>query len=285
MLNSHRKGRLAKRQKAVSPGDYLIELQGVTKDYETAAGPFTALQKVDLQIEAGRYVAIVGKSGSGKSTLLNVLTGIDRPTSGAVKINGTVVTDLSEDQVASWRGRNVGVVFQFFQLMPTLTVVENVMMPMDFCNVYAPRERRDRALALLVQVGVADQADKFPARLSGGQQQRVAIARALANDPPIVVADEPTGNLDSRTADDVLALFRDLAGQGKTVLMVTHEREVASWVSRVVRLADGKVVREVVSAEAKSGASGAAEERPAEPSSKFVQVLVSPSHLKGAQNA
>ncbi|MCP4359115.1 MAG: ABC transporter ATP-binding protein [Chloroflexi bacterium] len=217
-------------------------MRGVTKAYETAAGSFTALNNIDLQIETGKFAAIVGKSGSGKSTLLNMLTGIDRPTTGEVEINGTAVTTLTEDQIVTWRGRNIGVVFQFFQLMPTLTVIENVMMPMDFCNVYPPRERRERALALLEQVGVANQADKFPAKLSGGQQQRVAIARALANDPPTLVADEPTGNLDSCTADDVLTLFQKLAGSGKTVIMVTHERDVESWVSRVVTLVDGEIV-------------------------------------------
>ncbi len=220
----------------------LIELREVTKAYLTAAGSFTALQDVDLQIEEGKFVAIVGKSGSGKSTLLNMLTGIDRPASGEVAINGTTVHTLDEDEIAEWRGRNIGVVFQFFQLMPTLTVVENVMLPMDFCNVYAPRERRQQALRLLERVGIADQADKFPATLSAGQQQRVAIARALANNPPIVVADEPTGNLDSQTADDILTLFQQLSADGKTVVMVTHERDIVSWVSGVVMLADGRIV-------------------------------------------
>ena len=223
----------------------LIELRQVTKVYQTAAGSFTALQDVDLQIGEGKFVAIVGKSGSGKSTLLNMLTGIDRPSSGEVAINGTTVHTLDEDEIAEWRGRNIGVVFQFFQLMPTLTVVENVMLPMDFCNVYAPRERRQQALRLLERVGIADQADKFPATLSAGQQQRVAIARALANNPPIVVADEPTGNLDSQTADDILTLFQQLSADGKTVVMVTHERDIASWVSGVVMLADGRIVNGV----------------------------------------
>ena len=223
----------------------LIELRAVTKVYQTAAGSFTALQDVDLRIGEGKFVAIVGKSGSGKSTLLNMLTGIDRPTSGEVAINGTTVHTLDEDEIAEWRGRNIGVVFQFFQLMPTLTVVENVMLPMDFCNVYAPRERRQQALRLLERVGIADQADKFPATLSAGQQQRVAIARALANNPPIVVADEPTGNLDSQTADDILTLFQQLSADGKTVVMVTHERDIASWVSGVVMLADGRIVNGV----------------------------------------
>jgi putative ABC transport system ATP-binding protein len=234
--------RQMQQQVAVSNGGNLIDLRQVTKAYETGAGSFTALEKVDLQIEEGKFVAIVGKSGSGKSTLLNMLTGIDRPTSGEVTINGRAIQTLDEDKIAVWRGRNVGVVFQFFQLMPTLTVIENVMMPMDFCNVYSPRQRRERALGLLERVGIADQADKFPATLSGGEQQRVAIARALANDPPIVVADEPTGNLDSRTADDVFRLFQDLSSDGKTVVMVTHERDIAARVSGVVTLADGRIV-------------------------------------------
>ncbi|MCP4426056.1 MAG: ABC transporter ATP-binding protein [Chloroflexi bacterium] len=252
MKKHFKNNRRAQRQVAKANSGNLIDMRGVTKAYETAAGSFTALNNIDLQIEEGKFVAIVGKSGSGKSTLLNMLTGIDRPTAGEVVINGTAVSTLTEDQIATWRGRNIGVVFQFFQLMPTLTVIENVMMPMDFCNVYAPRERRERALALLEQVGVADQADKFPAKLSGGQQQRVAIARALANDPPILVADEPTGNLDSRTADDVLTLFQKLADSGKTVIMVTHERDVESWVSRVVTLVDGRIVAK----EQRSGGDG-----------------------------
>src|SRR5439155_4312673 len=167
------------------------------------AGNFTALNCVSLQVDAGEFVAVVGRSGSGKSTLINMLTGIDRPTSGDVFVGATAVHTLNEDQLARWRGRNVGVVFQFFQLLPTLTTVENIMLPMDFCNVYPPRERRRRALGLLAQVDMVEHADKLPSGLSGGQQQRVAIARALANDPPIVVADEPTGNLDSQTSESV----------------------------------------------------------------------------------
>ena len=233
----------------------LIDMRHVTKVYETAAGSFTAIKNIDIQIRAGEFIAIVGKSGSGKSTLLNMLTGIDRPSDGTVAINGTTISagstqavaPLTQDEIATWRGRNIGVVFQFFQLMPTLTVIENVMMPMDFCNVHPPRQRRKRALALLEQIGVADQAHKFPAKLSGGQQQRVAIARALANDPPILVADEPTGNLDSRTADDVLTLFQNLADSGKTVIMVTHERDVEAWVARVIMLADGEIVSQSTS--------------------------------------
>ncbi len=220
----------------------LISLSGVTKDYATPAGAFTALHGVDLRIAQGEFVAIVGKSGSGKSTLLNMITGIDRPTRGEVLINGTAVHQLNEDNTAVWRGKNVGIVFQFYQLMPTLTVMENVMMPMDFIGKYSAKERITRALDLLTQVGVGDQAYKFPSSLSGGQQQRVAIARALANDPPFLVADEPTGNLDSQTADDILALFRRLAANGKTVVMVTHERDIAPLVDRVITLADGNIV-------------------------------------------
>jgi putative ABC transport system ATP-binding protein len=236
---NHRK---TTQQAAQSNGGNLIDLRGVTKAYETAAGSFVALKDVDLQIEEGKFIAVVGKSGSGKSTLLNMLTGIDRPTSGQVAINGTAVTNLDEDEIAEWRGRNIGVVFQFFQLMPTLTVVENVMLPMDFCNVYLPRERRKQAMSLLERVDIADQANKFPATLSGGQQQRVAIARALANDPPIVVADEPTGNLDSQTANDILTLFQQLSANGKTVVVVTHERDIADRVSYIVTLVDGRIV-------------------------------------------
>ncbi len=223
-----------------------IELRQVVKTFETAAGGFTALKGIDLQVNEGAYVAVVGKSGSGKSTLLNILTGIDRPTSGEVYVGGTPVHTLSESQIAVWRGRNLGVVFQFFQLLPTLTVVENVMLPMDFCSTFPIRQRKARAMQLLEQVGVAGQADKLPSALSGGQQQRVAIARALANDPPIIVADEPTGNLDSGTADAVFRLFEDLVADGKTVLMVSHERDVAQRVNRTVTIADGEIMPEKV---------------------------------------
>jgi len=221
---------------------YLIELRQVVKTYESAAGKFTALKGVDLQVKPGEFVAVVGKSGSGKSTLLNVLSGIDRPTSGQVFVGDAAVHTLDEGQTAVWRGRTVGIVFQFFQLLPTLTAVENVMLPMDFCNTFPARQRQARAMQLLEQVGVAEQANKLPAALSGGEQQRVAIARALANDPPILVADEPTGNLDSRTAESVFQLFKGLVAGGKTILVVTHERDVARWGTRIVMLADGNIV-------------------------------------------
>src|SRR5690349_10477894 len=204
------------RRRAGAPGpadgtyrhgnDRLIELHDVLKVYQSAAGTFTALKSVDLEIGRGEFVAIIGKSGSGKSTLLNMITGIDRPTSGQVLVGDTAVHTLSEGQMAPWRGRNLGIIFQFFQLLPALSIVENVMLPMDFCATYAPRERRERAMHLLAQVEMDAQAHKLPSAVSGGQQQRVAIARALANDPPILVADEPTGNLDSKTAGAVVRL-------------------------------------------------------------------------------
>lgn len=225
--------------------DHLIDLRRVVKTYESAAGTFTALKGIDLQIDTGEFVAVVGKSGSGKSTLINMITGIDRPTSGEVLIGDTAVHKLSEGQLAVWRGRNLGIIFQFFQLLPTLSLVENVMLPMDFCNMYKPGERKERALHLLEQVGLADQAHKLPSAVSGGQQQRAAIARALANDPPIIVGDEPTGNLDSRTADSIFQLFEDLVDQGKTILMVTHDNDLARRASRAITVADGQIVDEV----------------------------------------
>jgi putative ABC transport system ATP-binding protein len=223
----------------------LITLQNVVKTYTTPAGSFKALKGIDLQIKKGEFVAVVGKSGSGKSTLLNMLTGIDRPTSGEVIAGQTAIHQLSEGQTARWRGRNVGIVFQFFQLLPTLTIVENLMLAMDFCKTIPVRERKARALALLDQVGIAEQANKLPAMLSGGQQQRVALARALANDPPILVADEPTGNLDTETARDVFQLLQAQVSAGKTVIVVTHDRDLAAQVNRTVSIVDGRIVKEM----------------------------------------
>jgi len=220
----------------------LIRLKGVTKTHEVAGGTFHALREVNLQVKRGEFVAIIGKSGSGKSTMLNMLSGIDRPTSGEIWIGDTPVHTLDQDQLAKWRGHNVGIVFQFFQLLPTLTILENVMLPMDFCNTIPARERKGRAMHLLEQVGISEQAEKLPALLSGGQQQRAAIARALANDPALLMADEPTGNLDSHTSEAILQLFKGLAASGKTIVMVTHEREITQWVSSVVKLADGRIV-------------------------------------------
>jgi putative ABC transport system ATP-binding protein len=222
----------------------MISLHQVNKKYETPAGTFSALRDVDVEIRAGEFVGIVGKSGSGKSTLLNMVAGIDRPSSGTVTVAGTAVHALSENKLAVWRGRNVGFVFQFFQLLPTLSAAENVMLPMDFCKSFPLRERRKRALALLDRVGVGVHADKLPSTLSGGEQQRVAIARALANEPPIIVADEPTGNLDSVTADGILNLFRDLANQGTTVVIATHEADVGRVSDRKIHISDGVIAKD-----------------------------------------
>jgi putative ABC transport system ATP-binding protein len=224
----------------------LIDVRQAVKRYESAAGAFTALKGVNLQISSGEFVAVVGRSGSGKSTLLNIIAGIDHLTSGEVIVGHTAVHSLRQRQIAPWRGRTIGVIFQFFQLLPTLTVIENVMLPMDFCNMFTPRERRARALDLLERVDLSGHAHKLPTALSGGQQQRVAIARALANDPPILLADEPTGNLDSRTAEATFRLFRDLVDTGKTILMVTHDADLARQVTRAIRLGDGEVIDEAV---------------------------------------
>jgi putative ABC transport system ATP-binding protein len=224
------------------PNRMLIDLKDVSKVFRTDGRNTTVLRNVFLQVEAGESVSIVGSSGSGKSTLLNMIAGIDRPTQGEVTVVGHSVHALSENQLARWRGRTVGVIFQFFQLLPTLSVVENVMLPMDFGNVYPHRQRQARALALLEQVGMAGQADKLPRALSGGEQQRVAFARALANDPPLLLADEPTGNLDSTMAESVFTLFEQRVRAGKTLLMVTHDQALAARLSRIVRLRDGQVV-------------------------------------------
>jgi len=225
--------------------DYIIDLRQVGKTYDTPSGPFTALQNINLPIRAGEFVAVVGKSGSGKTTLLNLLAGIDRPTSGVISVAGTQLQSLSESQLAEWRGRGIGLVFQFFQLLPTLTVAENVMLPMDFAEIIPAGERRSRALELLERVDIQDQADKLPVTLSGGQQQRAAIARALANDPPILMADEPTGNLDEATRKSVLELFAKLNDEGRTIIVVTHERDISGYTDRQVTLVDGHVADNV----------------------------------------
>ncbi len=225
----------------------LIDLQQIVKVYNTPSGGFTALKNVDLQVNAGEFVAVIGKSGSGKSTLINMITGIDRPTLGKVIVSGNPIHNLNEDQIAIWRGLNLGVIFQFFQLLPTLTVIENVMLPMELRNTYPRKERKERALHLLEQVELVDQAAKFPTAISGGQKQRVAIARALANNPDVLVGDEPTGSLDSKTADSIFRLFEDLASRGKTILIVTHDRGLASRVPRIVFLADGEITDQKVS--------------------------------------
>jgi putative ABC transport system ATP-binding protein len=219
----------------------LVSLQSVEKVFQSKAGPFTALRGVDLQVEAGEFVAVVGPSGSGKSTLINMITGIDRPTTGEVHVAGERLTKMSENRVAKWRGHNVGVVFQFFQLLPTLTVLENVMMPMHYGGTFKG-QRRERALELLQLVEVPETSDKYPSQISGGQQQRAAIARALSNDPKLIVGDEPTGNLDTVSAGLVFGLFEELVEQGKTIIMVTHDWELAGNIPRVEEVRNGQLV-------------------------------------------
>jgi putative ABC transport system ATP-binding protein len=223
---------------------HLMVLKAVDKIYQSTAGRFTALKDVNLHIEHGEFVSIIGKSGSGKSTLINVVTGIDRVSAGEVWVNGSPVHQFSEEQIAIWRGRNVGVIFQFFQLLPTLTAVENIMLAMDYGKIYPRRQRPERALALLEQVEMAAYAHRLPLTLSGGQRQSIAIARAMANNPPILTADEPTGNLDSRSAEMVLRLFEKLVSEGKTILMVTHDNDLAVRAHRTIKLADGKNIDE-----------------------------------------
>jgi ABC-type lipoprotein export system ATPase subunit len=227
-----------------------IHMRQIVKTFNTPVGDFQALKGIDVDFRRGEFVSIVGKSGSGKSTLVNMITGIDHPTSGTVLIGDTYVHGpkgaLNESQMARWRGRNLGIVFQFYQLLPTLSLIENVMLPMDICDCYPYTERPKRAIELLDRVGLADIADKMPAAVSGGQQQSAAIARALANDPPLIVADEPTGNLDSRAADHIFRTFEDLAKQGKTILVVTHDPDLAQRAFRTVLLADGEVIHESV---------------------------------------
>jgi putative ABC transport system ATP-binding protein len=243
-MNLHSRTGLVRPQSGAPADLPLIAMRGVSKSYETPAGSFSALKDVDLDVRAGDYIAVVGKSGSGKSTLVNVMTGIDTPSAGSITAVGKELHRLSQDQLALWRGLNVGVVFQFFQLLPTLTVVENILLPMDFCNVVRPALRRKRAQMLLDKLGIGAEANKLPAALSGGQQQRAAIARALANDPPVLVADEPTGNLDSKTSDEVMELFSRLAEDSKAVVMITHERDLTRHFTRVIELSDGRVIAE-----------------------------------------
>jgi putative ABC transport system ATP-binding protein len=224
----------------------LISLRGVTKSYATHSGTFTALHEVSLDIRRGEFVGIIGHSGSGKSTLLNLISGIDRATRGEIVVGGVAVHAIRESGMAKWRGLSVGIVFQFFQLLPTLTAIENVMLPMDLCARWPARDRSRRANALLEQLGVADQSHKLPATLSGGQQQRVAIARALANEPAVLLADEPTGNLDSHNASIILELFAALARDGQTIVAATHDAEVQRVCTRSVVIADGRISEPVI---------------------------------------
>lgn len=222
----------------------LLDIRNVTKDFPLGSGTVSVLQGINLQVQAGEFVAIVGPSGNGKSTLLNIITGIDRPTRGEVFMNGMPVHTLSEEQLAIWRGKQVGIVFQFFQLLPALNLLQNVILPMDFLGTLPAKQRKERAMRLLELVGLADQAGKLPGTVSGGQQQRAAIARALANDPPLIVADEPTGNLDASTSDDVFNLFSHLVDQGKTLIMVTHNEELACQVPRRVVVHNGMITQD-----------------------------------------
>ena len=259
---------------------HLIDLRDIKKVYKTEAGDFMALKGINLSIDRGEFVGIVGKSGCGKSTLVNMITGIDHPSNGEVYVNDSAIHHLDEDRMAAWRGVSMGVVFQFFQLLPTLTVIENVMLPMDFCNKYTRRERRERAMYLLNLMEVTEQAKKLPTMLSGGQQQRVAIARALANDPPIIVADEPTGNLDSKTAEAVFNLFESLVNQGKTFVMVTHDAEMARRMNRVISMTDGQIVSDFIRNPARTT-------NPATVAAPNVLSVAtgSPVHAEGAFNA
>jgi len=222
----------------------LIQLRDVVKTYSTPAGEVRALMGVNADFHRGEFVGIFGRSGAGKSTLVNMITGVDRLTSGQVLIGDTYIDELSENQMAQWRGRNLGIVYQTFELMPTLSLLDNVILPMDMCGVYRPRASAQRAMALLEQVGLEEHARKRPSQISGGQQQRVAIARALANDPEIIVADEPTGSLDSVTAGMILDIFESLVRQGRTIVMVTHDESLRQLVSHVLRIADGEIVED-----------------------------------------
>src|SRR6266498_1271508 len=232
----------------------LLELRDVVKVYSTAAGEFSALRRINLRVGTHEFVGIVGKSGAGKSTLLNMISGVDKITSGEVIAysNGSKVSihDLNEDKIALWRGKNLGIVYQSFQLLPMLTLIENITLPMDLCGLFRPRESRERAMDLLHLVELEEHANKLPAYISGGQQQRVAIARALANDPPILVADEPTGSLDSVTADHIFEVFEHLVtDQGKTIIMVTHDQSLAPRFTRTLGIVDGEIVEESLRSE------------------------------------
>ena len=224
------------------PRQPLVEMDQIVKNFHSPAGDFLALKGVSVNFYPGEFVSIVGRSGSGKSTLANMITGIDHPTSGAVRINGTAIHQLKEGQMSSWRGRNLGIVFQFFQLMPILTLLENVKLPMDLCQRWPLNERTERSMHLLELVGLQDFANQLPDAVSGGQQQSAAIARALANDPPLLIADEPTGNLDSKTAQSVFAVFTQLIADGKTIIMVTHDQSLAEQTGRVIRISDGQLL-------------------------------------------
>ncbi len=224
----------------------LVQMRGVSKVFESPAGTFTALRNIDVDFGSGEFVSIVGKSGSGKSTLINMITGIDRPTQGKIRVGDIQLGAMSESRMAVWRGTNLGIVFQFYQLLPVLSLLENILLPMDICQVIPAEERESRAMALLDQVGLVAEAHKMPNAVSGGQQQLAAVARALANRPPIIVADEPTGNLDSQAAETVFRVFQELKENDITILMVTHDEELARRADRTLLLADGEIIHELV---------------------------------------
>jgi putative ABC transport system ATP-binding protein len=223
------------------PHSPIVSLRGVIKSYKTAAGDFQALKGIDLEVYPGEFLGIIGKSGAGKTTLVNMVTGVDHLTAGEVWVKGIPLHRLGENQLALWRGRNLGIVYQAFHLMPTLSLLDNIMLPMDLCGMFNSKKSPQCALELLRQVGLEEHAHKLPSEISGGQQQRVAIARALANDPPLIVADEPTGRLDSSNAENIFQIFLALVKQGKTILMVTHDSQLAQRVSRVLPIADGRI--------------------------------------------
>jgi putative ABC transport system ATP-binding protein len=231
-------------QEPSAPNGYVVQVIDLVKSFPVAGGEVTVLKGISFDVNQGEFVTIVGPSGNGKSTLLNMITGIDRPSAGQVIVTGEQVHTMSENKLAAWRGQHVGIVFQFFQMLPSLSLLQNVILPMDLARKYSVRERRERALHLLELVGLSDQINKLPGMVSGGQQQRAAIARALSNDPQLVVADEPTGNLDTRASEDVFNLFQRLVDQGKTLLMVTHDKELARQVPRIIEIIDGQIARD-----------------------------------------
>jgi putative ABC transport system ATP-binding protein len=224
--------------------NHVVRVMDVVKSFPLGNTEITILKGISFDVKNGEFVSIVGPSGNGKSTLLNMITGIDRPTAGKVMVTDLEINKMSENRLAAWRGQQVGIIFQFFQMLPSLSLLQNVILPMDFARKYSQRERRERAMGLLETVGLADKAHKLPGTVSGGEQQRAAIARSLANDPALIVADEPTGNLDTRNAHDVFDLFLRLVAEGKTLVMVTHDKELARRVPRVVEIIDGKITRD-----------------------------------------
>ena len=227
-----------------APDEVMIDVRNLVKRFPVGDGEVTVLKDISFQVNKGEFLSIVGPSGSGKSTLINMFTGIDRPSEGELEVGGTNIEDLNEGQLAKWRGQNLGLIFQFFQLLPALSLVDNVILPMDFANKFERKERKERALDLLNTVGLAEHALKLPSMVSGGQQQRAAIARALANDPPLIVGDEPTGNLDSASSARMVELFFQLVEEGKTLIMVTHDQDIARRTPRMIEIADGQIIRD-----------------------------------------